>query len=159
MVGLPILPCVTWAQHALFSTLSLVRIDCWGFCCWYCGVWLFVYFFFAKIVCFMSRLYDKSLLLLLLLLGIVPTLLLPHPTQLLQDCLRLSVCLFACLLLLLLLLLLFLLLLPIPLNRTRAIMPGMTIMNIGSSFRKPARMVAPFTWLIFFAASARCTIT
>lgn len=35
----------------------------------------------------------------------------------------------------------------------------MTMINIGRIFRKPAMIVEPLAWAMFFAARTRCTIT
>ena len=40
----------------------------------------------------------------------------------------------------------------LPVYRTRLIIPGMTMLNMGSSFRNPHRTQPPFTWDKFFPA-------
>lgn len=46
-----------------------------------------------------------------------------------------------------------------PVNRMRLIIPGITMRNMGSSFRYPHMMQPAFTWDMFLAERQRCTMT
>lgn len=45
----------------------------------------------------------------------------------------------------------------LPVYRTRLIIPGITRVNMGSSFRYPQRTQPPFTWYMLFPARHLCT--
>lgn len=47
----------------------------------------------------------------------------------------------------------------LPVYRMRLIIPGITMKNMGSSFRYPHTMQAAFTWDMFLPHKQRCTMT